>query len=247
MGRGARLNIIETLRAAAPWQRLRQSAQLSDGTFPSAPRPRIAVRRDDFRVTRFKARAEATIIFLVDASGSSALNRLAEAKGAVELVLAECYVRRDHVALIVFRGKGAEIVLPPTTSLARAKRSLAGIPGGGGTPVAAGIDAAVLLADAEARKGRTPVVILMTDGKANMTRDGQANRSKAEEEALVAARSLRAAGIDCLLVDTAPRAERLAQNLAAEIRARYLALPYADAASLSRAVQTVAAPAARAG
>jgi magnesium chelatase subunit D len=243
LGRGARLNLIETLRAAAPWQRLRRTDHGPDGDSG----PRISVRRDDFRITRFKARTETTIIFLVDASGSSALNRLAEAKGAVELVLAECYVRRDQVALIVFRGKGAEILLPPTTSLARAKRSLAGVPGGGGTPIAAGIDCAILLADGESRKGRTPIVILMTDGKANIARDGQADRPRAEEEALIAARTLRAAGLDCLLVDTAPRPERLAKNLAAEMSGRYLALPYADAASISHAVQAVATPVARAG
>ena len=101
-------------------------------------RPRMLVRQDDFRITRFKQRTETTTIFVVDASGSSALHRLAEAKGAVELLLADCYIRRDQVALIAFRGSGAELLLPPTRSLARAKRSLAGLPGGGGTPLAAG-------------------------------------------------------------------------------------------------------------
>ncbi|MFY7960971.1 MAG: magnesium chelatase subunit D, partial [Elsteraceae bacterium] len=132
-GGGARLNVIETLRAAAPWQSLRRAAS---GKPTSA---RIAVRRDDFRVTRFKARTETTAIFLVDASGSSALNRLAEVKGAVELLLADCYVRRDSVAVMAFRGRGAELLLPPTRSLVRAKRSLAAMPGGGGTPLASGI------------------------------------------------------------------------------------------------------------
>jgi magnesium chelatase subunit D len=91
---------------------------------------------DDFRVTRYKQRSETTTIFVVDASGSAALHRLAEAKGAVELLLADCYVRRDRVAMIAFRGPGAELLLPPTRSLVRAKRSLAGLPGGGGTPLA---------------------------------------------------------------------------------------------------------------
>jgi len=144
-GTGARLHLLETLRAAAPWQPMRRAARA--GT-PS--NGLIDVRPDDFRITRFAQRSETTTIFLVDASGSSALNRLAEAKGAVELLLADCYVRRDRVALITFRGTGAEVLLPPTRSLVRAKRSLAGLPGGGGTPLAAGIDAGWLMADAVA-------------------------------------------------------------------------------------------------
>ncbi len=130
---GLRLNLIETLRAAAPWQGLRH--------VPGTEGPAIRVRREDFRVTRLKRILETTTIFLVDASGSQAVNRLAEAKGAVELLLADCYVRRDQVAVLAFRGRAAQMLLPPTRSLARAKRSLAGLPGGGGTPLAAGIDA----------------------------------------------------------------------------------------------------------
>ena len=100
---GAKLNVIETLRAAAPWQALRRREAVTAGD--SEVRSRILVRKDDFRITRFKQRSETTTIFVVDASGSAALHRLAEAKGAVELLLADCYVRRDQVALIAFRGK----------------------------------------------------------------------------------------------------------------------------------------------
>ena len=71
----------------------------------------LIVRREDFRVARYKQRSETATLFVVDASGSSALQRLAEAKGAVRLLLAECYVRRDEVALIAFRRSEAEIVL----------------------------------------------------------------------------------------------------------------------------------------
>ncbi|WP_404325901.1 magnesium chelatase subunit D [Aerophototrophica crusticola] len=101
---GLRLSVIETLRAAAPWQALRRAEAQDD---------RIQVRRDDFRVAKLKRRSQTTTIFVVDASGSAAFQRLAEAKGAVELLLADCYVRRDQVALLAFRAEGAELLLPP--------------------------------------------------------------------------------------------------------------------------------------
>jgi len=106
---GQRINVLETLRAAAPWQKLRQRQQApTDGQIQ-----RIVVRKEDFHVTRFRQSGQTTTVFVVDASGSSALNRLAEAKGAVELLLADCYVRRDSVAVLAFRGQTAELILPP--------------------------------------------------------------------------------------------------------------------------------------
>ena len=119
---GARLHLIETLRAAAPWQKLRRNAM------PDAPND-LLVRVEDFRLRRHVERAQTTTIFVLDASGSSALNRLAEAKGAIELLLADCYVRRDRVAVIAFRSRSADLLLPPTRSLTRAKRCLAALPG----------------------------------------------------------------------------------------------------------------------
>jgi magnesium chelatase subunit D len=232
---GARLNVVETLRNAAPWQPLRRRE-----AGRVAASGRIDVRPEDFRVTRFKQRAQTTTIFVVDASGSSALNRLAEAKGAVELLLAQSYVRRDQVALIAFRGQGAELLLPPTRSLVRAKRSLAGLPGGGGTPLAAGIDAAVELADAVRRKGDTPSVILLTDGRANVGRDGNPGRAQAEEEALAAARRLCSAGFAAILLDTSPRPQPQAEKLSQAMGARYVPLPYADAATMSLVVRGTA-------
>ncbi|WP_374944929.1 VWA domain-containing protein, partial [Sphingomonas sp.] len=141
-GGGRRLALIDTLRTAAPWQRLR-------GGEPG----RVRIRRDDLRVRRFETRAQAVTIFAVDASGSSALARLAEAKGAVELLLAQAYVTRAEVALLAFRVVGAEVLLPPTRSLTRARRALAELPGGGGTPLAAGLEAARLLAEAARARG----------------------------------------------------------------------------------------------
>lgn len=232
---GAKLNVIETLRAAAPWQPLRRRQAAADG--PAVTQARVLIRKDDVRLTRFRERSETVTIFAVDASGSAALHRLAEAKGAVELLLADCYVRRDQVALISFRGSIAELLLPPTRSLARAKRCLAGLPGGGGTPLAAGIDAAFALADSTRRKGQSPTVILLTDGRANIARDGAQGRARAEEDALGAARRLRASAVDVVLVDTSPRPGPLARQLAEEMAARYLPLPHADAVMLSQAVR----------
>jgi magnesium chelatase subunit D len=233
-GPNARLNLVETLRAAAPWQRLRRI----EGDDPS----RVQVRADDFHVTRFKQRSETTTIFAVDASGSAAANRLAEAKGAVELLLADCYIRRDNVAVLAFRGKGCELLLPPTRSLVRAKRSLSGLPGGGGTPLAAGLDAAEDLAGLVQRRGGTPVIVVLTDGRANITRDGKGGRAQAEQEAMASAHRLRAAQRTVLLVDTSPRPAPQAQAFAQAMQARYLPLPYVDPGRLSRAVQDVAPP-----
>ncbi|MCU0838995.1 MAG: magnesium chelatase subunit D [Rhodospirillales bacterium] len=245
---GVRLNVVETLRAAAPWQPLRRQDGDGDGDGARGPRPsvRVHVRRDDFRINRFQQRSQTTSIFVVDASGSTALHRLAEAKGAVELLLADCYVRRDRVALFSMRGRTAELVLPPTRSLVRARRCLAGLPGGGGTPLATGIHAAASLADALRRRGETPITVLLTDGSANITLDGAAERQSAEEQALAAARRLRASQIAALLVDTSPRPRPAAQRIAEAMGATYLPLPYADASRLSAAVRAEAAAAERA-
>ena len=239
---GARLNVMETLRAAAPWQKLRQlQSERQNPTLPSAKhddkRKRIHVRREDFHVTRFKQVGQTTTLFVVDASGSSALNRLAEAKGAVELLLADCYVRRDHVAVLAFRGTTAELLLPPTRSLARAKRSLGGLPGGGGTPLATAIDAARELAEQIRRRGETPIIVLLTDGRGNIGRDGLPGRAKAADDALDAARQLRLAGITALLLDTSPKPQPDAQALAGEMGAAYVPLPHAGAQAVSRVVQ----------
>lgn len=227
--RNARLNLVATLRAAAPWQRIRAAGAMAG--------PRVRVLSEDFRVTRFKQRRETTTIFAIDASGSAALHRLAETKGAVELLLADCYVRRDRVSVIAFRAGRAELVLPPTRSLVRAKRALAGLPGGGGTPLATGMDTALALAEGIRRQGGTPTLVLLTDGRANVTRAGIGGRETAEADALDAARRIRATALRALLVDTGPRPTPLAQTLSTAMGAVYLALPRADAATLNRVVR----------
>jgi magnesium chelatase subunit D len=227
--------VVETLRAAAPWQKLRRET----ATQPANNNRRILIRPEDFRTTRFKQRSETLTIFIVDASGSTALARLAETKGAIELLLADCYVRRDQVALIGFRQRGAELLLPPTRSLTRAKRSLAGLPGGGGTPLAAGLSEGLTLAQTARRRGQTPILVVMTDGRANVGLDGAGGRQRAQDDALNIARMIRRDGALSIVIDTSPRAQQPARVLAETLAARYVPLPFANAASLSQAVRAV--------
>jgi len=237
-GAGTRLNLLATLRSAAPWQRLRgREAMARAGTHAAGQASRVRVLPDDFRVTWYRQRKQTVTIFAIDASGSSALHRLAEAKGAVELLLAGCYVRRDEVAVIAFRGRQAELVLPPTRSLVRVKRSLAGLPGGGGTPMASALDLAVRLIQQVGKRGQTPTLVLLTDGHANVARDGTGGRARAQEDALASAKQLRALGARVLLIDTAPRPQPQSQQLAEQLAARYLALPHADARRVAEAVR----------
>ncbi|MHA7871051.1 MAG: magnesium chelatase subunit D [Hyphococcus sp.] len=227
---GGRLDVISTLRSAAPWRKVR--ARGGDES-------QIRIYPEDLRIKRFKARTETVVIFVVDASGSSAMNRMAEAKGAVELLLADCYTRRDHIALIAFRGAEAELLLPPTRSLVRVRRALAHLPGGGGTPLATGIATAAALAEKEKRKGKTPFVVFLSDGRGNIGRNGEPGREQAEADALAAARGLRTLECTTLFFDISQRPSPRAQNLSAEMGALYQPLPYADSATVSKRVKEV--------
>ncbi|MDJ0918756.1 MAG: magnesium chelatase subunit D [Woeseiaceae bacterium] len=225
---GARLNILATLKAAAPWQSIRRRDERVSA---------LELRPSDLHITRYQDRVETTTIFVVDASGSQAAQRLAEVKGAIELLLNDCYVRRDQVALIAFRKDTAEVLLEPTRALARVKRSLSALPGGGGTPLASGLDAARQLADSVSRQGRTAAIVLMTDGRANVARDTSPGAEKAEHDAMNAAKLLRATGLRSLLVDTSRRPKPRARKLADAMGAGYVALPNADASRISGTVQ----------
>ncbi len=222
----ARPDVAATLRAAIPWQRLR-------GRAPDAP---LKVLPSDFRYIRFRHRTESTAIFAVDASGSTALARLAEAKGAVELLLADCYVRRDNVALIAFRGTEAETLLEPTRSLVRAKRSLTGLPGGGPTPLAKGIMRSLELAMAVRRRGQSPLIVYLTDGNGNIALDGKADRARAHTEANTLARQGAALNCPSIVIDIGNRPRETARALAAAMNADYCPLPHATAASVSTIV-----------
>ncbi|MGK7755842.1 VWA domain-containing protein [Roseovarius sp. C03] len=226
----ARIDPIATLRAAAPWQILRRTGRNADRELVILP--------SDIRIKRFEDRSDRLLIFTVDASGSAAVARLAEAKGAVELMLAQAYARRDQVALLAFRGTGTETLLPPTRSLVQAKRRLASLPGGGGTPLASGLMAAGDLAQLARGRGLTPMLVLLTDGRANIPLTGDPDRVTANDDATRIAASLRAQRLSGVLVDTSNRPTDTARTIAAALGARYLALPRADAHGISTAVTT---------
>ena len=142
------------------------------------------------------------------------------------------------MALISFGGRGAELLLPPTRSLARAKRNLGALPGGGGTPLAAGIEAAHALAETVRRKGHTASIVLLTDGHANLDRRGRPGRGAAEEDALSAAKAVKAANFAVLLIDTSRLPQPQSARLAAAMGAKYFPLPHADARGLSKVVRS---------
>ncbi|MCH1610441.1 MAG: magnesium chelatase subunit D [Luminiphilus sp.] len=233
--RGGRVNILATLRAAAPWQPLRRREQTERAS--QTPPRHLQIRRDDIHLTRFQQRRETLTLFVVDASGSAALQRLAEAKGAVELLLADCYVRRDQVALIAFRDETAELLLPPTRSLVRAKKTLAALPGGGATPMAAALDLTRDMAERAGKQGTTMQYVILTDGAANVARDGTRSRDAGTADALAAARMLAMNPSNGLVIDTAQRPQPRARELAETLRGVYLALPQADAQTLNRAIR----------
>ena len=227
---GARLALIDTLRAAVPWQALRRQ----EGG--DASRPGLRIMKDDVRVRRFEARSASVTVFAVDASGSAAFSRLAEAKGAVELLLAQAYVKRTEVALVAFRGDQAQMLLPPTRSLTRARRALTELPGGGGTPLAAGLSMVCTLGTGLLGRGYTPLLVVLTDGRGTIALDGSTNRAAATEDAMKAARAIAAARLAGVVIDISPRPRPEAAAIASVMQARYLPLPQASAATLSKVI-----------
>ena len=231
---GKTLSIIDTLRAAVPWQRVRRAEMLAAGK--TIPAGKIVIRKEDFRIKRYQERTQTLTMFIVDASGSSAMHRLAEAKGAVELLLAECYIRRDQVAVMSFRGSAAELILAPTRSLVKAKRALSDLPGGGGTPLSRAIDESFEIASVSMRKGLTPALVFLTDGRANIAKDGSPGRSKAMEDAQQSARAASYYSFKSLWIDTSAQARDEGKALAALLGSMYLPLPNAGANEVSQAI-----------
>lgn len=231
---GKTFSIIDTLRAAVPWQGVRRAEMLAAGK--SIPLGKIVIHKEDFRIKRYQERTQTLTMFIVDASGSSAMHRLAEAKGAVELLLAECYIRRDQVAVMSFRGSVAELILAPTRSLVKAKRALSGLPGGGGTPLSRAIDESFEVASVSMRKGLTPTLVFLTDGRANIAKDGSPGRPKAMEDAQQSARAASYYSFKSLWIDTSPQARDEGRAMAALLGSMYLPLPNAGANEVSQAI-----------
>lgn len=221
----SRIDLVATLRQAAPWQVLRKRTDQHDRA--------LIVHRSDLRLKRYKEVSDRVLIFLVDASGSSAMARLGEAKGAVELMLAQAYSRRDHVALVVLRGQQADLILPPTRSLTTTKARLRGLPGGGGTPLASGLATALDTALRARRQGMTPSLALLTDGRANIALNGQPDRAQAQADAERIAQAIRAAGIAAITLDVANRPQPALAQLSGLMNSRYVPLPRADARAIA--------------
>ncbi|MEM7746648.1 MAG: VWA domain-containing protein [Pseudomonadota bacterium] len=233
-----RLNILATLRAAAPWQRIRAQTGVAAVRGANDRKP-VIVKQEDFRVVKYKNAPQVTVIFVVDASGSTAIGRLAEAKGAVETLLSDSYRRRDEVAVISFRGEGAELLLPPTRALARARRSLSMLPGGGATPLAAGITLQQRIAHDVVRSGRTPIIVLITDGRPNVALSGEISRPQAREDAIRTARIAGSNGWPTLLLDASKRRDNgFTQELATVLGADHKILPQLTSKSVASTVQS---------
>ncbi len=217
---GDRIAIDATLRAAAPWQKQR-----------SAGSKAFRIEAGDLRYKRFKRRAGALFLFVVDASGSMALNRMNQAKGAILRLLKDAYLNRDRVAMISFRGRSAEVVLPPTQSVERARRVLESLPVGGGTPLAAGLESAILLSE---RQPQT-VIVLLTDGRANVAISSGGVRNELERLGA----EIQRRPIDVVVIDTQARftSRGEARDVARMLGAQYFHLPRDDGSRIYEALR----------
>ena len=224
-----RIDLMGTLTKAIPWQKLRSSSITKNR--------KISIYPQDIMIKRFEKQSERLLIFLVDASGSNAIGRLNEAKGAIEILLSDAYAKRDNVALISFSGLKADPLLLPTKSLVTAKKKLSSLPGGGATPLANGLLEAFNMADAARSRSIKPIIILLSDGRGNMSLDGVGDRVKAIEDTTYIASLIKRNAINNIFIDTSRRKTPMADELARELNGHYFQLPMANSSSISKAVQ----------
>jgi magnesium chelatase subunit D len=222
------IEILATLRQAAPWQKMRRRQQ--------PDRKGLIILPGDLQIQQFENRSERVIVFVVDASGSAAVARLAEAKGAVELMLANAYSKRDFVALIGFRDQFAQVLLEPTRSLVQAKKNLSSFAAGGGTPLASGLEKALKLAERSRQSSKTPVIAVLTDGKANIDLNGKPGRDAAMDDAQKVAKIARETKISTIFIDVGRKSNPKLFDLAQLMDAQYVNLPRANAKDLSQSL-----------
>lgn len=225
----ARIDVIATLRTAAPWQPLRRKMLNGNSRH-------INLQMSDLRVKQYRSKAGALFCFAVDASGSMALHRMRQAKGAVHTLLQQAYVNRDRVALIAFRGTEAELLMPPTQSVELARRALDLLPTGGGTPLASAlILGADVAAQARMRGIMQTVLVILTDGRGNVSLRGEGNP---QEELQQLGRFVAESSMDVIVVDTKrsylSRGE--ARQLAEWLGGEYAYLPNASGEQIGEMV-----------